>query len=49
MQSCGTILHPKALVVVVDPVAVSAQDYAFFNLSVGFGKLSVRYELMYAA
>ena len=27
-------------------MAVSAQDYAFFNLSVGFGKLSVRYELV---
>jgi len=39
----------EALVVVVDSVAVGAQDYAFFNLFVGFGKLSVGYELMYAA
>ena len=30
----------------VDSVAVGAQDYAFFNLFVGFGELSVGYELV---
>ena len=42
----GTSFSFDPFLMVVDSVAVSAQDYAFFNLFVGFGKLSVRYELV---
>ena len=49
MEPLGISFSFDALVVVVYPMAVGAQDYAFFNFFVGFGKLSVRYELMYAA